>query len=68
MTTQTFTIHNPSSNTLKIKVTGGPSPVYVLPGMWNDVTISTGQTYSVQLVAVDVVPQGGGPGNPRPPV
>lgn len=60
MTTQTFIVKNPTGNPMAMKVSGGITPVYVLPGLVNEVTISTGQTYSVELVATSVVPNGAG--------
>jgi hypothetical protein len=62
MTTQTFTVHNTGATlALKFTTAGGASPpIYVAPGMWNDITISEGSPQMVELVANSVVPQGGG--------
>lgn len=65
MTTQTVTIKNPSGNTKALRITdaaGGIAPVYVSPGLVNEVSLNDagGNHLVVVLVELAIAPNGAG--------
>jgi hypothetical protein len=73
MTTQSQTMHNPTGNAKALKFTAadGVTPPYYVPIGWlNDIPLNDagGNYLTMTFVDSSVVPTGGGPGNPRPPV